>query len=175
MPVRILAAVSLAASAAVAFAGPAGSPKGAPPQSQYAGNASSFAVAGPNTAELLSSTYDAVGNGLSTSLPAFAFTTIATNKVKCNHAHGCSFSIETMAQMQTGGADWAICLLVDGASVSCQYQGVQSGPSSFVVGNARGWLSGIPQGFHTVDTQLYTESNSATYQYFQTDVRTYKP
>jgi hypothetical protein len=173
MPVRTLVTVSLLASAALAFAGTPGAPKGAPDASPFAAGA--FAVTGPNTAEVLSSTYDAVGNGLSTSLPQFAFTTVATNSVKCNHAHGCSIGIETTAQMQTGGADWAICLLVDGASVSCQYQGVQSGPSGFVVGNARGWASGVPQGFHTVETQLYTESASATYQYFQTDVRIYKP
>ena len=173
MPIRTLAVVSLLASAAVAFAGTPGAPKGAPAQSPYAAGA--FAVDGPNTAESLSSTYDAVGNGVSTSLPQFGFTTIATNKVKCNHLQGCSIGIETMAQMHTGGADWAICLLIDGSSVSCQYQGVQSGPSSYVVGNARGWAAGVPNGFHTVETQLYTESSSATYQYFQTDVRIYKP
>jgi len=174
MHVRTLVAVSLAASAAVALAAPPGAPKGAPAQSPYSG-ASSFAVAGPNTAEKLSSTYDAVGNGLSTALPQFAFTTVASNNVKCNHLHGCSIGIESMAQMHTGGADWAICLLIDGSSVSCQYQGVQSGPSTYVVGNARGWASAVPNGFHTVETQLYTESASATYQYFQTDVRIYKP
>jgi hypothetical protein len=173
MPVRTLLAFSLLASAALAFAGTPGTPQGAP--APYAGSTAPFAVLGPNTAEILSSTYDAVGNGLSTALPQFAFTTVASNHVKCNHAHGCSIGIESMAQMHTGGADWAICLVVDGGSVSCQYQGIQSGPSSFVSGNARGWATGVAQGTHTVETQLYTESASATYQYFQTDVRIYKP
>jgi hypothetical protein len=171
MSIRSLIAVSLIASTVAAVAGPAGAPKGAAP----ARGMSADAVAGPNTKEVLSATYSASGNGLSASLPAFSFTTIASSTVKCNHLQGCSIGIESMAQMQTGGADWAICLLVDGATTSCQYQGVQSGPSSFVVGNARGWASGVSNGFHVVETQLYTESNSATYQYFQTEARIYKP
>jgi hypothetical protein len=173
MSIRILAGASLLASTAIAFAAPSGAPQGAPAQSPY--GASSFAVAGANTQELLSGTYIAEGNGNSTPLTQGGFTTIASSNVKCNHAHGCSFGIESMAQMQTGGGDWAICLMVDGAAVSCQFQGVQSGPSSFVVGNALGFASGIAQGFHTVDTMLYTQSASATYQYFQTNVNVYKP
>ena len=51
---------------------------------------------------------------------------------------------------------------------------VQSGPSSFVVGNARGWGT-VALGSHTVYTQIYTESTTATYSYFQTDTRIYKP
>jgi hypothetical protein len=172
--IRTLFCVTLLAASAAAMAGPAGMMKGAPPA--WVGAALPFAdAAGPNTAELLSNNYDAMGNGAGSSLTQNSYTTIASNRVKCNHAHGCSIGIETMAQVQTAGADWGICLLVDGNAVSCQYQGVQSGPSSFVVGNARGWATGVTEGFHTVDTQLYTESASATYEYFQTDVRVYKP
>jgi len=159
---------TLATTVAAVAAG-SGAPKGAPAAAQSAHNFS-----GPNTKEKLIGTYDAVGNGLSTALPQFAFTTVASSVVKCSNAAGCSIGIEASNQIQTAGADWAICLLIDGASVSCQYQGVQAGPSSFVIGNARGWGT-VASGTHTVDTQLYTESASATYQYFQTDVRVYKP
>jgi len=167
MSIRSIVALSLIATAVAAVAGPSGSPKGA-------AQASPNSIAGPNTKEKLLATYDAVGNGFSASLPQFAFTTIATSTIKCGNSGGCSVGIEAMNQMNTGGADWAICLLIDGSSVSCQYQGVQSGPSGFVVGNARGWGT-VSAGTHTVDTQLYTESASATYQYFQTDTRVYKP
>jgi hypothetical protein len=171
MSIRTVIAVSLLASAVAAVAGtPNGAPNGAP--AVHAG--STQGQLGPNTAEKLAATYDASGNGSGTSLPQFAFTTVATSTVKCNNSAGCSIGIESMAQIQSAGADWAICLLIDGSSVSCQYQGVQAGPSTFVVGNARGWGT-VALGSHTVTTQLYTESASATYEYFQTDARVYKP
>jgi hypothetical protein len=167
MSIRTIVGLSLLASVAAADAGPSGAPKGS--------NVQTHAVAsGPNTKEKLISTYDAVGNGNGAALPQFAFTTIATSHVSCPNATGCSIGIESMTQVQTGGADWAICLLIDGASVECQYQGVQSGPSSYVVGNARGWGT-VATGAHTVVTQIYTESATATYSYFQTDTRIYKP
>jgi hypothetical protein len=173
MTVRTLVAGSLLASAAMAFAGTPGVSKSA--QAPYARSTAPFAVPDPDTAEILSSTYTAVGDGKSAPLSYRDVTTIATNHVKCNHAHGCSIGIESMAQLSIFDRDWEICWVVDGAYVGCQYQGLLSGPSGFVVGNARGWVSGVSQGFHTVETQLYTDSSSATYQYFQTDVRIYKP
>jgi hypothetical protein len=170
MSIRTFVAVSLLATTVAAIAGGSGSPQGAP----AAARAQPDAELGPNTKETLLATYDASGNGQSASLPQFAFTTIASSKVKCGNATGCSIGIESMAQLRTGGGDWAICLLIDGNAVSCQYQGVQSGPSGFVVGNARGWGS-VSKGSHTVETQLYAEGSGATYQYFQTDARVYKP
>jgi hypothetical protein len=104
------------------------------------------------------------GNGLSTSLPQFQFTTIDTESTSCSKV--CTISADVSSQMNTGGADWAICVLVDGATMDCQYQGVQSGPSSFVVGNVTGSLGSLAIGSHTIQTQLYTESASATYQYY---------
>jgi hypothetical protein len=172
MSIRTLAAVSLLATAvAASAAGLAGSPHGAPAQAQAQDTSP---LAGPNTKETLISTYDAVGNGNSASLPQNAFTTIAASNVKCTNTNGCSIGIESMVQIQSGGGDWAICLLIDGAQTSCQFQGVQSGPSSFVVGNARGWGT-VAAGTHSVQTQVYVSGPSATYQYFQTDARVYKP
>jgi len=175
MTVRTFVAVSLLGSAAMVFAGTPGVPKGA--AAPYARSTApiAFPDPDPDTPEVLSSTYSAVGDGKSAPLSQYDVTTVATSHVKCNHAHGCSIGIESMAQLSTGNRDWAICWVVDGAYVGCQYQGVQSGPSGFVVGNARGWVSGVSQGFHTVVTQLYTDSSSATYQYFETDVSIYKP
>jgi len=105
------------------------------------------------------------GNGFSTALPQFAFTPIDGGTVlNCTKA-SCIISADVSAQMQTGGADWAICVTIDGVDIECQYQGVQSGPSSFVVGNVTA-SSAQAAGSHTIQTQLYTESASATYQYF---------
>jgi len=104
------------------------------------------------------------GNGLSAPLPQFQFTPIDSGTtLNCKKA--CTLSAEVTSQIQTAGADWAICIVIDGADVECQYQGVQSGPSSFVVGNASGSVGGGIGG-HTFQTQLYTESASATYQFF---------
>ena len=167
MSLRMIVGISLLASAAVAVAGTSGAPKGSNVQTNTV-------ASGPNTKEKLITTYDAVGNGNGASLPQFAFTTVATSQVSCANAAGCSIGMESMAQVTTGGADWAICLVIDGSSVECQYQGVQSGPSGYVVGNARGWGT-VATGTHTVVTQLYTESATATYAYFQTDTRIYKP
>lgn len=105
------------------------------------------------------------GNGESTPLPQFAFTPIDSGTA-LNCKKVCTVSAEVTAQIQTAGADWAICITVDGADIECQYQGVQAGPSSFVVGNATASASGMSIGDHTFQTQLYTESASATYQYF---------
>ena len=104
------------------------------------------------------------GNGLSTPLTQFAFTPIDSGTV-LNCKKACIISAEVTAQIQSAGADWAICITVDGTDIECQYQGIQSGPSSFVVGNVTA-SSAQAAGSHTIQTQLYTESASATYQYF---------
>ena len=105
------------------------------------------------------------GNGDSTALVQFAFTPIDAGTV-LNCKKTCTVSAEVTAQVQTAGADWAICVTVDGADIECQYQGVQAGPSTFVVGNATASAAGMSAGDHTFQTQLYTESATATYQYF---------
>ena len=105
------------------------------------------------------------GNGFSTALPQFAFTPIDSGTV-LNCKKVCTVSADVTAQMQTGGADWAICVTVDGSDIECQYQGIQSGPSSYVTGNVGASLAAVAIGNHTLQTQLYTESASATYQYY---------
>jgi hypothetical protein len=168
MLIRTIVAVSLLASAVAAVAAGSGSPKGVQTQNGVNGNS------GPNTKEKLTGTYIAVGNGNSTGLTPFTFTTVASSSVKCSNAAGCTIGIGAMAQMQTSGGDWAICLSIDGGYVECQYQGVQSGPSSFVVGNARG-TGTVAVGTHTVNLDLYGEGSAPTYQYFQMDTAVYKP
>ena len=105
------------------------------------------------------------GNGDGTPLTQFAYTPIDSGTT-LNCTKTCTVSATASAQMQTGGADWAICIAVDGADFECQYQGVQSGPSSFVVGNIETAAPSLAIGHHTVQTQLYTESTTATYEYF---------
>ena len=105
------------------------------------------------------------GNGFSTSLPQFQFTPIDSGST-LNCLKVCTISATASAQIQSAGADWAICIEVDGSDAECQYQGVQAGPSSFVVGNVQTAVPSLAIGNHTVQTFLYTESASATYQYF---------
>jgi len=159
--------LSLLATTVAAFAAPAGAPKIA-----SADRASAIAVAGPSTKQVPIASYSSLGTGPGY-LPQFTFTTVATSKVNCPNAAGCSIGIEAMNQMHPGAADWAICLRIDGASVSCQYQGLQP-KAAYVVGNARGWGQ-VSQGTHVVETQLYTDGATAQAGYFQTDVRVYKP
>jgi hypothetical protein len=115
----------------------------------------------------------AAGNGGGASLPQFAFTTVDTTTVSCTVTN-CTIGVETMAQIQPKGGDWAICLLVDGSSVSCQYQGLQGQTTGYAVGNARGVATGLAIGNHTVTTQLYAEGSGCVYAYYQTDSRVYK-
>ncbi|HEX4509783.1 MAG TPA: hypothetical protein VH328_06885 [Burkholderiaceae bacterium] len=167
---RILFFLTLSAATIAAVAGSTGTPKGAAPAFAQANVQPDSAIA-----EKLATSYDITGNGNSAALPQYSYTTVAQSTIKCNHAHGCSFGLASMAQVQTSGGDWAICLLVDGTSVSCQYQGVQSGPSGFVVGNARGWATGIASGNHVVALQLYAEGTAAAYAYYELDVGEYTP
>ncbi|MBQ0959045.1 hypothetical protein KAK06_08735 [Ideonella sp. 4Y11] len=117
-------------------------------------------------------TVTGVGNGLGAAL-TLGFNTVDERSVSCTVAAGCAIGFESMAQLKPQGSDWAICLLIDGNSVSCQYQGVQGSTTGYVVGNARG-MGTVTQGTHTVTTQIYTESSTATYTYYQTDYRIYK-
>jgi hypothetical protein len=117
-------------------------------------------------------TVTGVGNGLGAAL-ATGFNTIDERTVSCTVAAGCAIGFEAMAQLKPQGSDWAICLLIDGVSVSCQYQGIQGSTTGYVVGNARG-MGTVAQGTHTVTTQIYTESSTAIYTYYQTDYRIYK-
>lgn len=117
-------------------------------------------------------TVTGVGNGLGAALTP-GFNTVDERSVSCTVAAGCAIGFEAMAQLKPQGSDWAICLLIDSVSVSCQYQGIQGSTSGYVVGNARG-MGTVAQGTHTVTTQIYTESSTATYTYYQTDYRIYK-
>lgn len=117
-------------------------------------------------------TVTGTGNGSGSSL-AMGFNTVDERVINCAVAAGCAIGIESMGQIKPQGADWAICLLIDGSSVTCQYQGIQGSTSGWVVGNARG-VGVVTAGNHTVTTQLYTESSTASYAYFSTDYRLYK-
>src|SRR5437868_559615 len=117
-----LAAASLVSTAA--YAGHSGSP--------LKNNAMQRTVA---PLKLRNEAY-VTGNGESTALPQFQFTPIDSGTtLNCKKA--CALAAEVTAQIQSAGADWAICIVIDGADVECQYQGVQAGPSSFVVGKDR--------------------------------------
>lgn len=153
------------AVASVAAAAGTGAPKGAKVREVGA----QAVIGGPLK---LLKTVTGVGNGSDASL-SNGFNTIDERTISCTVAAGCAIGFETMAQIKPQGADWAICLFIDGNYLSCQYQGVQGSTSGYVVGNARG-MGTVSQGNHTVTTQIYTESGTATYAYYQTDYRLYK-
>lgn len=168
VPAAVAAAVLLST---LAHAASPGAPQGAP-------RAAASALVEPMTTtgpKKLLNTWIQQGNGSNAPLTQFGFTTLETSTVNCNNAAGCTIGLESMAQLQPQGGDWAICLLVDGVSTSCQYQGSLAASSGYVVGNARGVRAGVASGSHTVTTQLYAEGAGATYTYYQTDIRVYKP
>ncbi len=148
--VLVLAAAGLASTPA--FAGPTGSPLKGMMKHQPV-----------QTMKLKKEAY-VTGNGSSTGLAQFSYTPIDSGTT-LNCTKACTVSADVTSQVQTAGADWAICIVVDGTQIECQYQGVQAGPSSFVVGNVSA-SAPAAIGSHTFQTELYTESASATYQFF---------
>ena len=145
-----LAAAGLVST--VAYAGPSGSPAHSNMKHQPV-----------QTLKMRNEAF-VTGNGLGAALTQFDYTPIDSGTVlHCKKA--CVISADATSQLQTAGADWAICIALDGSYIECQYQGVQAGPSSYVMGNA-GASAAAAIGDHTVQTFLYTESASATYQYY---------
>jgi len=118
----------------------------------------------------LQKTYISSGNG--GSLAAGTFNFVESRTVSCSVTVGCVIAQESMVQLSPGGGNWAICLEVNGAYTTCQFQGHLPDTGSFVVGNARGNVL-VPQGTHTVQTDVFT-SNAATLAAWQTDHRVYK-
>ncbi|HEX3429812.1 MAG TPA: hypothetical protein VHT03_02915 [Rhizomicrobium sp.] len=147
--VLVVAAAALASTAA--FAGHSGS--------------TTKTIHQPSFALKLKSEAFVQGNGDSTPLTQYSYTPIDSGTT-LNCTRVCTVSANVSSQVQTAGADWAIVIAVDGSYAESQYQGVQSGPSSFVVGNVQTAVGSLAIGHHTVQTLLYTESASATYQYY---------
>lgn len=166
-----LAAAVAALVSTLAQAGPAGTPRGAPKAAPDAA-VQPATTSGPKK---LLNTWIQQGNGTNSPLTAFAFNTLETSTVNCNNAAGCTIGLESMVQLKPQGGDWALCLLVDGTTTSCQYQGSLAASSGYVVGNALGLRAGVASGAHTVTTQIYSEGTGATYTYYQTNIRVYKP
>jgi len=117
-------------------------------------------------------TYMAIG--FNTIPLSSGYNTVDTSVVTCpNNVQACTIGLESMAQLTTGGGDWAICLKVDGIAPSCQYQGVQGSLTGLVVGNARGARQNLAPGTHTVETQIHVQNSGSLY-FFHTDYRVYK-
>jgi hypothetical protein len=114
-----------------------------------------------------------VSTGTGGALAAGTFNFVESRTVDCPKATGCSIGQESMLQLNPGGGNWAICLSVNGAYTTCQFQGHLPDTGSFVVGNARGFVS-VPQGVHTVMTEVFV-SLASTLAQWQTDHRVYAP
>jgi hypothetical protein len=106
------------------------------------------------------------GNGDSTSIAPFTFTNLDSGSVLSCTRTPCTISATAQVQYEPGatGGGWAICLLVDGVDIECQYLG-QADDTFFHSGSVQGSVSAAI-GNHTVQTQLYVEQNNSTYQYF---------
>jgi hypothetical protein len=115
----------------------------------------------------LVNTYISNGNG--GALAAGTFNFVESRTVNCNKAVGCVIEQDSMVQLNPGGGNWAICLSVNSAYTTCQFQGHLPHVGSFVVGNARGNVL-VAQGIHTVQTDVFT-SNASTLAAWQTDHR----
>lgn len=175
----LVACACLAALAVPALAlppvpvGPAAAPPNAVIQSDTPGT-EAVTVFGPKK---LLDTYMAIGPS-TIALTQNAYNTVDTSVVTCPaSAVACTIGLESMAQINPAGNDWAICLLVDGISPSCQYQGVPGSVTGLAVGNARGARQNLAPGSHTVQTQVFVQNHvaaSVNLYFFHTDYRVYK-
>lgn len=166
--VGLLAAAAVVSLAQVAVAAP-GSPAGA--RMASAERAGGIETHDPRK---LVNTYVSSGNGAGSALAAGTFNTIESRTVNCANAAGCHIGQEAMVQLVPNGGNWAICTAVNGAYTTCQFQGNLADTSSFVVGNSRGFSVSVPQGVHTVQTDVFVSLASTLFAW-QTDHRVYKP
>jgi hypothetical protein len=121
--------------------------------------------------EKLVGTYDSVGTGGGATLFPNTYNFVTQNLVSCKNVNGCSIGGEAMVMIDPKGQSWAICLDVDGNTLSCQYQAQQSG---LTTGNARAWTT-APMGKHSLRTYVTVSAPDATLSDFQTDARVYTP
>jgi hypothetical protein len=162
----LVAAAAVVSLAQVAVAAPASPPGARMASAEQAGGIET------HDPRKLVNTYVSVGNG--GALGAGLFNTIESRTVNCANAAGCHIGQESMVQLAPGGGNWAICLAVNGVYTTCQFQGHLPDVGTFVTGNARGFSVAVPQGVHTVQTDVFV-SLASTLAQWQTDHRVYKP
>lgn len=161
----------LAAAAALSLGAQA---KGEPP-----GLKGNQALAQPqaiSTSHKLQKTYFDTNNESGLVLGAGTFTTVGTQlTVNCANAAGCTIAGNLNAQLSAGASEnnAALCLVIDGSSLSCPFNTIIRAGSGFQVMHYQ-TFGFVPLGNHTVDMQVYSNAASALYRWNK-EIKLYKP
>ena len=114
------------------------------------------------------------GNALSAAIPAFTFTNIDPGETVDCGKKACTVSALASVQYEPGatGGGWAICQLVDGSDIQCQYYG-QADDTFFHMSTVSASVA-VGPGTHTVQTQIYVEQSNSTLQYYNMEYHAVK-
>lgn len=95
--------------------------------------------------------------------------------VNCANTAGCTIAGNMNAQLAAVGVEntAAICLMVDGASVSCPFNAIIRAGSGFQVMNYQTFTS-VPLGNHTVQMRIFT-TQATTLHRWNKEFKLYKP
>lgn len=161
----------LAAAAALSLGAQA---KGEPPGLK--GNLAQAQPQAISTSHKLQKTYFDTFNESGLPLAAGSFTTVGTQlTVNCANAAGCTIAINGNAQLAAGASEntAALCLQIDGASISCPFNTIIRAGSGFQIMNYQTFAS-VALGNHTVDMAVFSSTASALYRWNK-EVKLYKP
>jgi hypothetical protein len=157
-----------AAAAAIALgAQAAGEPPGVKSQARQGTEAISTAH------KLLKTYFDT--DSTSTSLSPGMNTVGTTLTVNCTNTAGCTIAGNFNAQIAAAAAEnaAAICLMVDGGSVNCPFNGIVRAGGGYQVMNYQTFTS-VAYGTHTVQMQVYS-SQATTLHRWNKEIKLYKP
>ncbi|HJV68360.1 hypothetical protein [Ideonella sp.] len=162
-----LAAVAAVAVSASALAG------GEPPGLEAAGKVSPMAIS--TSHKLLKSFFDTANEG-GKPLGAGSFTTVGSQlTLNCANTAGCTIAGNFSAQLGAGASEnnAAVCVVVDGASVSCPFNSIIRPGGGFQVMNYQTFTS-VALGNHTVDMQVFSSTASTLFRWNK-EIKLYKP
>ena len=128
------------------------------------------------TSHKLQKTFFDTANESGLALGAGSFTTVGTQlTVNCANAAGCTIAGNLNAQLGAGASEnnAALCLFVDGVSVSCPFNTIIRAGSGYQVMHYQTFIS-VAFGNHTVDMQVYSNTASALYRWNK-EIKLYKP
>jgi hypothetical protein len=161
----------LAAAAALSLGAHA---KGEPPGLK--GNQAQAMPQAIGTAHKLQKTYFDTANEGGLALAASSFTTVGTQlTVNCANAAGCTIAGNLNAQLSGGASEnnAALCLVIDGASLSCPFNTLIRAGGGFQVMHYQ-TFGFVPLGNHTVDMQVFSGTASALFRWNK-EIKLYKP
>jgi hypothetical protein len=128
------------------------------------------------TPHKLAKTYFDTGNEVGLALPPGSITTVGPRLVvNCSAAEGCTIAGNLNVQLSAGVSEnnTALCLVIDGASVSCPYNAIIPPGTGYQVMSYQTFAP-VSEGGHTVDMQVVT--TTATYLHrWNKQISLYKP